>query len=243
MRPMLLVCATLTLFACSEPPPPPAPPAPPPPPAVPEADLYVLLVGGNGFKPDTTLADLRARYGAAAVAEQSVPLGEGDSEPGAIIHPDDPARRAYVHFVDANPAGSVSAIHVRDPGSNWSGPLGIRIGTTSVELERLNGKPYKFLGFDWDYGGYVSNWADGTLARAFLEPGQLSLRLAPPELPEGVERAADYPAGDAEFASDLPALREQPAVVVEMGLGFVPASAATEEPPAEPPASAEPPAD
>ncbi len=238
MRQTLLVCATLTLFACSEPPPPPAPPAPPPAPVVPEADLYVLLVGGNGFKSTTTLADLRSRYGADAVVEEALPLGEGDTEPGAVIHPNDPTQRAYVHFVDANPAGSISAIQVRDPGSRWTGPLGIRIGTTSTELERLNGKPYKFLGFDWDYGGYVSNWADGTLARAFLEPGQLSIRLTPPELAEGVERAADYPAGDAEFASDLPAMREQPAVVAEIGLGFVPAAAA-EDAPAEPGASAD----
>lgn len=242
MRLTLLVCITLTLLACSEAPPPPAPlPAPPPAPAVPEADLYALLVGGTGFKPTTTLADLRSRYGADAVAEEAVPLGEGDTEPGAVIHPQDPSRRAYVHFLDANPAGSISAIHVRDAGSRWTGPLGIRIGTTSTELERLNGKPYKFLGFDWDYGGYVSNWAEGTLARAFLEPGQLSIRLAPPELAEGADRAADYPAGDAEFASDLPVMREQPAVVAEMGLGFIPAVAAADMP-AEPSADEDTPA-
>lgn len=234
MRLTLLLCASLSLTACSEAPPPPAPapataPAPAPV-AVPEADRFLLLVGGNGFRPETTLADLRTRYGAEAVTTQPVPLGEGDSEAGAIIYPDDPARRAYVHFVDANPAGSISAIHVRDAGSIWTGPLGIRIGTTSTELERLNGKPFKFLGFDWDYGGYVSNWSEGTLASAFLAPGQLSIRLSPPELAEGTERAADYPAGDAEFASDLPAMREQPAVVVEMGLGFVPAAAAEEAP-------------
>lgn len=217
----------LALAACGETPPP-APPQPPPAPpapaapAIPEADLYVLAVGGNGFSPQMRLADLRARYGDAAVSAQPVPLGEGDSEPGALIHGEDPTRRAYVHFVDADPAATIAAIHIRDAQSRWSGPLGLRIGTSSVELERINGKPFRFLGFDWDYGGFVSDWTGGTLTRAFLEPGRLAVRLGPPELAEGAERPSGYPAGDSEFTSDIPPVRAQPPVVVEFGLGFAP---------------------
>ncbi len=32
---------------------------------------------------------------------------------------------------------------------------GVKIGTTLSELVKLNGKPFTFTGFDWDYGGYA----------------------------------------------------------------------------------------
>lgn len=222
------------------------PPAPPPPvatpvpaaPAIPEADLYVLAVGGNGFQPTMGLPALRSRYGEAAISVQPVPLGEGETEPGAIIHAQDPGRRAYVHFVGANPESTISAIHIRDPQSNWSGPLGIRMGSTSLELERINGKPFRFLGFDWDYGGFVSDWTQGTLSKAFLEPGRLALRLAPPALAEGASRPQGYPSGDGEFTSDIPPVRAHPPVVVEFGLGFAPPPEQT--PPPEPAPATEP---
>ena len=241
MRLPALLLSLTVLAACSNSEPPPDPlatatptiaPAPAP---IPESDLYPLAVGGNGFRADMDLAALRARYGAALVVEQDVPLGEGQTESGAVIQPDDSSRRAYVYFIDGKLDRPISAIHVRDPQSIWVGPMGLKLGMTSLELERLNGKPFRFLGFEWDYGGYVSNWTEGTLASAFLAPGQLSLRLAPPALAEGVQRADGYPMGESEFTSDIPPVREQPPVVIEMGLGFVPAiadsAAATAEPP------------
>jgi hypothetical protein len=246
MRLMSVLIWLVLLVACSgsEPPSAPTPPAPvaaPTPPSIPEDDLYVLAVGGNGFKAEMNLSALRSRYGAEAVVEQQVPLGEGETEAGALIHPDDPTRRAFVYFVDGNTAGTISTISVRDRESRWSGPMGLRLGMTSRDLERLNGKPFRFLGFDWDYGGYVSNWTDGALATALLAPGQLAVRLSPPELGEGKQLAGGYPRGDGEFTSDIPPVREQPPVVIEMGLGFVPAGfadATTLEPDAGQPADA-----
>ncbi|MFO1494976.1 MAG: hypothetical protein U1F26_09975 [Lysobacterales bacterium] len=225
MRPLLALIALL-LTACGEAPPPAAPPPPAPPPVlappVPEQDLYKLLVGGSGFHAEMGLAGLRQRFGADQVVEAPVPLGEGSSEPGAVIYPNDPSRRAYVYLVDGKADGKLSAIYVRDPDSRWRGPLDLKIGMSSTELDQLNGRPFRFLGFDWDYGGYVSNWAEGVLATALLAPGHLAVRLAPPALAEGEERAADYPAGDSEFPSDLPSVRAQPPVVVEFGVAFGP---------------------
>jgi hypothetical protein len=232
MRLLHTLPCLLLLTACSgsEPPPAPAAPSPiaAPAPPIPEDDLHVLAVGGNGFRADMNLAALRRRYGADAVIEQAVPLGEGQTEPGAVIHPDDPTRRAFVYFIDGNTTNPITAIHIRDAGSRWTGPMGLRLGMTTLDLERLNGKPFRFLGFDWDYGGYVSNWTDGALSTALLAPGQLSIRLSPPGLPAGVELADGYPRGDSEFTSDIPPVREQPPVVAEMGLGFLPAAVAAQ---------------
>lgn len=228
---LAMLCACLWLAACSEAPPP-EPPAPvavtsPPRPAIPEEDLFVLAVGGNGFRASMTLKDLQARFGVDHVVAAEVPMGEGTTETGAIIHADDPARRAYVYFVDGNPDATVSAIHVRDAQSIWRGPMGLRLGNSSMELDRMNGRSFRFLGFGWDYGGYVSNWAEGNLARALLPPGQLALRLAPPEMAEGDPLPSGYPSGDGEFTSDLPSIHQRPPVVIEMGLAFVPAAEAS----------------
>lgn len=214
------------LAACGESPEPTAPVAAPVPvvaaPAIPAAELYLLNVGGNGYSADMGFKGLQARFGEVNVVLAEVPLGEGETEPGAVIHPTDPTHRAYVYFVDAKVDGAISAIYVRDPESVWRGPFDIHVGTTSLDLERINGRPFRFLGFDWDYGGYVSNWADGTLTSALLEPGRLAVRLGLAPLAEGAQRAADYPSGDAEFASDLPAVRAQPPQVEEFGVTFVP---------------------
>jgi hypothetical protein len=231
----------LGLAACSpEPTPtlapvaPTAPVATPAPPPVAASELYVLAVGGNGFRPEMGLAGLRTRYGESNVVEQAVDLGEGQTEGGAVIFANDPAHRAFVYFIDGNSANPLSAIYVRDVGSSWTGPFGIRIGMPSTELERLNGKPFRFLGFDWDYGGYVSHWTDGSLANAFLAPGQLSVRMEPPTLADGESLPESYPAGDGEFASDLPEVRSKPPVIAEFGLSFVPPETAAPAPLATP---------
>jgi hypothetical protein len=230
MRLLMLSIPLLFLLACSEDPAPVVDPVPapaPPEPAIPAEDLYQLAVGGNGFRPDMRMADLRVRFGEHQVSAAEVPLGEGQTEPGAVVHPQDPARRAYVYFLEGNPGSTISAIYIRDPESIWRGPLGLHLGNTSLDLDRMNGRPFRFLGFEWDYGGYVSNWVEGALSRMLLPPGQLAVRLAPPQLAEGVGLPKGYPSGEGEFASDLAAVRERPPVVVEMGLAFVPAVAAS----------------
>lgn len=227
MRRPAILLGLLCLAACSAPdaPAPAATEAPTPVPAapsIPAADLYVLAVGGNGFHADLGLAGLRQRYGADAVVPQELPLGEGETQSGAVIQPNDPSRRAYVYFVDGKVDGPISAIYVRDPESIWTGPMGLKLGMSSEDLARMNGRPFRFLGFDWDYGGYVSDWTEGQLSKAFLEPGRLAIRLATPTLADGASLPDGYPRGESEFASDLPIVRDRPPTVIEIGLAFVP---------------------
>jgi hypothetical protein len=45
---------------------------------------------------------------------------------------------------------------------NWGTEYGLGLGTTLKELEKMNGKPFQFAGFGWDYGGIVT-WEGGNL--------------------------------------------------------------------------------
>jgi hypothetical protein len=220
LRTMVWMLLLLAVAACDRDPAPPAVPATPP--LLPEAERFRLVIGGNGFQVGMGLADLRARFGEAAVVEAPVPLGAGAVEPGAIIHHDDPSRRAYVHFVDGRTDGAIAAIQVRDASSIWRGPFEIRIGMTMAEIERINGKPLRFLGFDWDYGGYASHYGGGQLESALLAPGRLLLRFEPPPADPSHPLPEDYPRGDAEFSSALPAVRAHSPVLAEFGVSFGP---------------------
>ena len=41
---------------------------------------------------------------------------------------------------------------------------GLRVGLTLAELEKLNGKPFKIVGFDKNGVAALSDWQDGQLA-------------------------------------------------------------------------------
>lgn len=191
---------------------------------------FRLIVGSRQLHPAMGLAGLRERFGEESVVPGDLPLGEGETEPGAWIHPDDPSRRAAVYFVGGRLDGHLAAIQIRDPESIWEGPFGLRMGLSLTDIERLNGGPLRFLGFGWDYGGTVSHFLDGSLGRAFLDPGRLALRLVEPEQDEAEKLPSGYPRGDAEFPSDLAVLRQHPPKVGEFGLVFIDTRAPLEPP-------------
>jgi hypothetical protein len=47
--------------------------------------------------------------------------------------------------------------------SLWRTTYGITQGTTLLELERINRKPFRLAGFDFDYSGTVLSWESGLL--------------------------------------------------------------------------------
>ncbi len=228
LRPMLLLCLVTVVAGCkggdappmvaADPPPAPAATAPaasagataaPPAPAVAaetdgretdDRDIHALL------RPDDTLASLQARLGAANAVAREIAGAEGETLPGWVLYPDDPTRIVEV-FLDE--AGTHPAmLRVDAAQSVWRRADGIRIGLTSRELQTMNGRPFAFSGFDWDYGGAVTDWRGGRLDPKGAPRGGLT--LCPPESPgEG------YPSGDALFSSDDPRMLAQPAHVCE----------------------------
>ena len=157
---------------------------------------YVLP---GDFAPDTGVGQLALRFGKDNVRIGAVPGAEGEKVDGVVLFPDDPARRAYLYFEDAEHVTGLSMVRVLDDGSRWRLDNGIGIGTSLSEVLRLNGKPIRFFGLDWDYGGAITDWSGGR-----LDPANDAIR-------RGVNLGAradigdkPYPTGDGEFASDDP---------------------------------------
>ena len=163
----------------------------------------------NLLKPDDTLDSAKARLGENNVAVRELSGIEGETFQGWILYPDDPMRE--IEVIPDEAGKHPIALRISAPNSAWKRADGVRIGTTTAELQAMNGKPFKFYGFDWDYGGAITDWNGGAMASGKTPRGGLS--LCPPEQTD--EPIADYPSGDQEFSSDDPRLVPHPAVVCE----------------------------
>lgn len=165
-----------------------------------------LLRGGD------TLASARERLGAPNVAAGMLPGPEGTTLPGWTLYPGHPTRELAVHLDESgrHPASIVAGEDV----SEWRRADGVHIGMSSDELAQLNGRPFDFLGFDWDMGGYVADWNGGALGR---DGGSGPVRLCPAERGED-EAPVELPAGDQEFSSSDPRMKDAQASVCEFAV-------------------------
>jgi hypothetical protein len=161
---------------------------------------------------------LRRIYGARNVEEGEVPGAEGERFHGVILFPKDQTRTAYVYFQDEKTLTGLSLVRVFGPVSQWKLDNGIGIGTPLSEVLRRNGKPIRFYGLAWDYGGTVTEWNGGTLAPRDDDPVRRTLRLG---AREGAA-ARSYPMGDREFSSDDPHFPKLGGSIVvnEIGVSF-----------------------
>ena len=198
----------------------PAPEPAPPAPAVQSPDQQPVLTLPGRFAADTTVTSLEQQFGKTHVRIEPIPGGEGTTLRGVVLYPDDASRRAYLYFQDEKTLHGLHMVRIIDPNSMWTVDPGIRIGMPLPELLRINGKPIKFTGFDWDYGGGVSDWNDGALAPRDGEMTRRMVRMDLPQQARGDTPHEDLPIGDGEFASDDPRFADLQAVVSEIGMSF-----------------------
>ena len=132
-------------------------------------DRSYTFVPGERFGPfvagmDT--AEMKRVLGPEHFTDVFIHLGEGQQFDGLALYPDRDARVEIIPSPEDLPADIEPTVDliVRDPGSPWQmADTGIGIGSSLRELERVNGKPFKFQGFDWDYSGQVYDWNGGRL--------------------------------------------------------------------------------
>jgi hypothetical protein len=173
----------------------------------------------NAFNGGDTLDSLRARYGASNVRVEDIPGAEGEVTRGVVLFPDDPTRRAYLLFSDAENLQGLALVRVVDHDSTWT--LGdLRMGTTLAELVARNGAPIEFSGFGWDYGGAIAGFHGGALEPRDNNWPRTGFRLSPrTDLGEGL---LQLPQGDGSFSTDDPKFAQYGTDIVigELTLAF-----------------------
>ncbi len=211
----------LALCACEHSPAPPAqekpatspataaaPPAPAEtqPSAIQAASEALSLPGD--FSAGTDVAALEQRFGKHNVRIDQVPRGEGETSRGAVLFPDDAQRRAYLYFDDETALRGLNLVRVVEPDTQWTLDNGLRMGMPLKEVVALNGKPIKFYGLEWDYGGSVASLNGGKL-EARKDAAVIRFRLGTPASDEPAASESAYPIGDSAFSSDDPTYPRQ----------------------------------
>lgn len=192
--------------------------APPPPPPV-EQTLSLC----DAFKPDTSAADLAARFGAESVQDATIEGGEGQRFAGMKLFPGDPTREVEITWHDPVARKGVATAAVYHEESRWRGPGDVAVGDSLDDVEAANGGPFRFYGFGWDFGGTVGDWMGGALGGECRLIAMMSPETAPP--PAEVS-------GDRLFSSVEEAVRATKPTVAMIAVGWPPPT--VEAPPIEP---------
>lgn len=164
--------------------------------------------------PDDTEWRLKQRFGKDAVV-QDLPGAEGEKYKGVVLFPKARDRRIEIAFTD-DKAMRPSGLTLRDAGktSLWR-VNGVTIGSSLADVQKANGKPFLVSGFEWDYGGFVTDCKVGALGRPLQGGCTVTIRFG---------KKAGSPkslSGDGvKAASDNPTLMKWAPVVTEIGVNF-----------------------
>jgi len=179
------------------------------------AKQHVIACSGV-FGPDSSHLKLAMAFQSKNVAYTQVDAGSGAKVMASVLFAKDPKRRLEVWW--SKPASrSDTHLIVINGDSDWIAPGELRLGLTLAELEKLNGKPFKLLGFDKDNVATLSDWNGGQLSAL---PGGCKVGLnlrADPKTPAAALSA--LPA-DRAFTSADAALRAANPTVSEILVAY-----------------------
>ncbi len=177
-----------------------------------EAQKDFVIVPGERvglIRANTTEAEAEQYYGIDNIKMQEVPIAEGDAREGVLIFPGTKNELEIVWDIAAN-FGQPDFIRISQDDTDWKTQEGITVGTTLEALEKINGKPFKFYGFGWDYGGLVTNW----------NGGKLNSYLLVALIPQNFDKLDATLQGEVELSSDDPKVRELQAKIGSIVITF-----------------------
>jgi hypothetical protein len=133
------------------------------------ASIPRIIEPGSRLGPVTgssTLESLRGTLGAGAVSLEFVQSEDGKGHvAGAVIYPQDAKKRIELAWADTLGKASPAWARVRNSASYWHTPAGVRIGTTLLDLEKLNGRAFTVNSFrGGERRSHVRSWNKGNLA-------------------------------------------------------------------------------
>ncbi|RFS18458.1 hypothetical protein [Emticicia sp. C21] len=153
--------------------------------------------------------ELIDKLGEANVSAHDTIYGaEGMFSIGTIIYKGTP-NEAHIVWKDTLNFKNPDYVEVGfiEPGKEsqvkWYVTNGVKVGTKLTELELINGKPFNFSGFGWDYGGSVVDWNGGKLMNSD-STSYLSIILAYDYENQALNSIAEKVMGDKSFESKDP---------------------------------------
>ncbi|HTF05211.1 MAG TPA: hypothetical protein VK826_14380 [Bacteroidia bacterium] len=156
-------------------------------------------------------ADLIRKYGEGSVSYDTIWGAEGFFTMGTYLITDEYSRIEILWSDSASRKGLISATLVSnmdyyaetlDPGT-WKSRTGVSLGMSTDDLQKLNGRPFKFSGFGWDYGGGVMSWENGT-----LDKKGIAVQLSEGTSAELSQDETNQVLGDVPVMSNNPALQK-----------------------------------
>jgi hypothetical protein len=174
-------------------------------------DPWLILTSGGKapLNSHTAHEDLVRIFGAGNVVEQDGIDGmSGDMEYATVLFPKDPQRKVEIVWRDAEKKTMPSSMTISGDSSKWKTEHGISLGTRLSELERLNGRPFRLTGFNWDYSGTVTSWEEGLLEEDLQSSGRVILRLGDAANTGLTEEESREVEGDGEFSSRHPVMQK-----------------------------------
>jgi hypothetical protein len=180
--------------------------------APPPADPH-LIVPCERFGPvlaTDTEATLAQRLGAAALTADTL-WAEGEPRSmTTVLWKSTPQELEITWTEPVPPFKTIEMITAYHPESPYHYANGIKNGSPMAQIQQLNGRPFKFYGFAWDYGGTFVGFSDGTLAKALpCFAGVMDLPSFDGEVMDELDRG--YLLGDHEVSSDHPMFTKYPA--------------------------------
>ena len=181
------------------------------------------------FSATASAAALSSRFGPANVRTGLVPWGgaEGDVNEGTKLFDSTPDAKLEIYWRDRANKRNPEWVSVRGSHSRWRSPAGITLGTSLRAIERLNGKPFRLLGFGTDVSGTVISWSGGRLDSQNTPECKVRLRLgrdwddrADPARGALIRQLI----GEDEFSSGHPAMQSLDPTVYELFLQYTAAS-------------------
>jgi hypothetical protein len=167
-------------------------------------DPWLLLASSDkgAINGHTTREELVRVYGKGNVVDRDVDIGEGETQPGTVIFPNDPKRCIEILWQDPDKKTRPSSAQIQGESSLWKSPHGISLGTSLKQLEQFNGKPFQMAGFGWDYSGTVMSWEKGSLATELDgENGRVIVRLDSRPKSDVPQEEQNQVMGDRDFSS------------------------------------------
>ena len=159
---------------------------------------------------------LAQAYGVHNVDFTEVAGDDGSTLMASVLFPSDPKRRLEVLWDDDTERAGTRMIVIGNQ-STWTAQKGVHLGLPLAAMEKLNGKPFKLMGFEKGGMAIVSDWNGGALG--LLTDGcKMGVQFKPdPKAPAGALEAVS---SDKEFASSDPAIRAAKPIVGEIIVAY-----------------------